>query len=97
MISINFYLLATDTHRLTLTFWPVDPDRPKNVHRFAINTSLAIEDTIGKLFKERFRISTRYLIEQSGSFSRHARAGGHPAFSAEHFWIPACAGMTSFE
>jgi hypothetical protein len=38
-----------------------------------------------------------YLFEQSGSFSRHARAGGHPAFSAEHFWIPACAGMTSFE
>ena len=23
--------------------------------------------------------------------------GRHPAFSVEHFWIPACAGMTSFE
>jgi hypothetical protein len=38
-----------------------------------------------------------YLPEQSGSFSRHARAGGHPAFSAKHFWIPAFAGMTSLE
>jgi hypothetical protein len=26
-----------------------------------------------------------------------AGCGGHPAFSAEHFWIPACAGMTSFD
>jgi hypothetical protein len=32
-----------------------------------------------------------------GNFSRHARAGGHPTFSAKHFWIPAFAGMTSFE
>jgi hypothetical protein len=37
------------------------------------------------------------LAEQSGRFSCHAREGGHPAFLAEHFWIPACAGMTSFE
>jgi hypothetical protein len=37
------------------------------------------------------------LFEQSGGFSRHARAGGHPAFSAKHFWIPAFAGMTSLE
>jgi hypothetical protein len=36
-------------------------------------------------------------IEGSGRFSRHARASGHPAFSAKHFWIPACAEMTSFE
>jgi hypothetical protein len=35
--------------------------------------------------------------DQSGSFSRHASAGGHPDFSAKYFWIPACAGMTSFE
>jgi hypothetical protein len=41
--------------------------------------------------------STNQLFEQSGRFSRHARAGGHPAFSVEHFWIPACAGMTRFE
>jgi len=38
-----------------------------------------------------------YLIEQSGIFSSHARAGGHPAFLAERLWIPACAGMTSFD
>jgi hypothetical protein len=37
------------------------------------------------------------VAPQSGSFSRHARAGGHPAFSAKHFWIPAFAGMTSLE
>jgi hypothetical protein len=48
MILAYFYLLATDPsslwratprqapHRLTLTFWPVDSDRPKNVNRFTI-------------------------------------------------------------
>jgi hypothetical protein len=40
---------------------------------------------------------SRYLFEPSGSFSRHTRTGGHPAFSAKHFWVPACAGMTKFE
>jgi hypothetical protein len=24
-----------------------------------------------------------------GEFYRHAREGGHPVFSAKHFWIPA--------
>jgi hypothetical protein len=42
-------------------------------------------------------LNNNKLFEQSGSFSRHARAGGHPAFPAKYFWIPACAGMTSFE
>jgi hypothetical protein len=27
-----------------------------------------------------------------GEFFRHARVGGHPAFSAKHFWIPALRG-----
>jgi len=34
---------------------------------------------------------------QPESSSCHARAGWHPTFSAEHFWILSCAGMTSFE
>jgi hypothetical protein len=37
------------------------------------------------------------IISGVGKFSRHARAGGHPAFSGKRFWIPACAGMTTFE
>jgi hypothetical protein len=30
------------------------------------------------------------------SFSRHAREGGHPVFSAEHFWIPAFQAVLKF-
>ena len=29
------------------------------------------------------------ITERSRSFYRHARVGGHPAFSAKHFWISA--------
>jgi len=34
-----------------------------------------------------------YLVEQPGSFSCHAREGGHPVEPANGLWIPACAGM----
>jgi hypothetical protein len=52
-------------------------------------------------------LSDPYLSDGSGSFPVMPAqagiqlfqqiAGGHPAFSADHFWISACAGMTGFE
>jgi len=44
-----------------------------------------------------FGLSILDLIEGSGSFYLHARAGGHPGISARHFWIPAFAGMAIFK
>jgi hypothetical protein len=35
-----------------------------------------------------------YLVERSGSFSCHAREGGHPVEPTNCLWFPASAGMT---
>jgi hypothetical protein len=43
-----------------------------------------------------FKDFSNQLIERPVSFSRHAREGGHPVFSAEHFWIPAFQAVLKF-
>jgi len=74
------------------------PNSPKN--RFGCNESPTLSDINYKPSQKClffFKDFSNQLIERPVSFSRHARAGGHPVFSAEHFWILACAGMTSSE